>query len=151
MEAIREVKPQLVEDELDLILGKTVSNSTLPTLVKSFKPEYLDDEERLSTLNGTPLTKVFLIGYPCEVGIRNQDGRAGTERGPDSIREIMSLAAMPANPVTAGTVVTGAAVTGQSKIDGKVEIYDCGNIHVDQGRAIHERDTIMDQAGNSLS
>ena len=56
---------------------------------------------------------------PSDIGVRAFDGRAGAERGPESFREMVTLCAMPSNPVSAATALLN-----------RVMLYDCGSISI---------------------
>ena len=83
----------------------------------------LYDQEKLDELNSTNVgaPKVFLVGMPSDIGVRALDGRAGAERGPESFRELLTLCAMPGNPVCHDFTL----------LERGVKIYDCGNVPVD--------------------
>ena len=116
--------------------------------------EDLQKQEVLDKINASKLTKVFLIGYPSELGTRNLDGRAGVEKGPESFREIMQLTEYPSDPAmqTSGCYARS------------VKIYDVGDITIYEGsssefmanskglgsQASELRDRIMVQAGKRL-
>ena len=96
---------------------------TMPNLIASLNIKALSaDEAKLAAFNAEHpgLTKVFIIGMPSDIGVRAHDGRAGAERGPESFRELLSLCAMPSNPVSTDIQLLST-----------IKIYDCGNIEVD--------------------
>ena len=100
------------------------------------------DQEKLNAFNqeAPGITKVFIVGMPSEIGVRAMDGRAGAERGPESFRELLTLCALPSNPVSSST----------SLLD-SIKIYDCGNIEVNQGQASEHKDLSRDTAGAKLA
>ena len=112
----------------------------------------------LERINGSATTKVFLVGYPCELGTRNIDGRAGVEKGPASFREIMQLAGYPSDPAMP------ASAAGPVSYASAVKIYDVGDIPIYEGsssefmastvnigsQASELRDKIMVEAGKRL-
>ena len=70
----------------------------VPNLVSRISIEDLQKQEVLDRINASPAVKVFLVGYPSELGTRNRDGRAGVEKGPESFREILQLTGYPSDP-----------------------------------------------------
>jgi len=68
------------------------------------------------------MMKVFILGMPSEIGERARDGRAGAERGPEVFRELLSICALPSNPVDCSAQLLDL-----------IKLYDCGNIEVNQG------------------
>lgn len=106
--------------------------------------ESLWSEEYINGLNSdTTRAKLFIIGYPCEVGARNYEGRAGLDRGPDSFREIIDLTKLPSDPATFSSYL-------EKPLTDSVRLIDCGNIHVDQGKASELRDSVMFVAQEEL-
>ena len=79
---------------------------------------------------------MFLVGFPCDIGARNRDGRGGLERGPESFRELFSLTAFPSDPA--------CNTEENSKKAANLKIYDLGNVEIDHGRATEDRDLIME-------
>ena len=113
-------------DESDLFLEGVQSfrqtyTPTIPNLISDLNLEtFLEDAEKVQALNAdTDHAKVFIIGMPSDIGVRALDGRAGAERGPESFREMVSLCAMPSNPVCSDISLLG-----------KVKLYDCGSMPV---------------------
>ena len=101
---------------------------TIPNLIQDLNIDNFyttDEKDILAQINTDEpnLAKLFIIGMPSDIGVRALDGRAGAEKGPDAFREMLSLCAMPSNPVDGNTLFN------------RVKIYDCGNIKVDQGQA----------------
>ena len=70
----------------------------MSNLIQRMNTDDLFSEDQLTKINSTQIDKLFIIGYPCELGTRNQDGRAGVEKGPESFREILHLTGFPSNP-----------------------------------------------------
>ena len=127
----------------DMIQQKQDYTPTLPNLISELDLEALfADNAKVDALNGDlpEASKVFLIGMPSDIGVRAFDGRAGAERGPESFREMIQLCAMPSNPVSQ-----------EISLVGKIKIYDCGSIAVDQGRAIEHRNMLVEEAGPKLA
>ena len=85
---------------------------------------------------------VFLVGFPCDIGARNKDGRGGLERGPESFRELFSLTAFASDPASNSLE--------NSKKAANVKIYDLGNVEIDHGKATEDRDLIMEIACEKL-
>ena len=126
----------------------------MSNLVTRIPLEELQKQEVLDKINAYPVPKVFLIGYPSELGTRNLDGRAGVEKGPESFREIMQLTQHPSDP---------ASQTGGSYAQ-LVRIFDVGDIAIYEGsssefmarskgvgsQASELRDRIMVEAGKRL-
>jgi arginase family enzyme len=63
-------------------------------------------------------TKLFIVGYPCDLGAHFCDGRTGSERGPQNFHEIL-------NQISEST---DNAYYGVNLSTLKLKIFDCGNI-----------------------
>ena len=60
------------------------------SLIEYKSLESIFNDEELTKLNSCLKTKVFILGYPCEMGARNMGSRAGCERAPDTFRELLA-------------------------------------------------------------
>lgn len=114
---------------------------TIPNLITDLNMDLLFDQEKLDALNAdAAFSKVFLIGMPSDIGVRALDGRAGAEKGPESFRELITLCAMPSNPVCHDITLLQ-----------RIKIYDCGNIPVNQGQASEHKDLTREESGVKLA
>lgn len=90
-------------DEADLFLegSDKTGSAAIHTLIRPLRAKSL--QQILDELDKDPLSthaqKVFILGYPSEVGHRNMDARVGASRGPDTFREILATAELPSDPV----------------------------------------------------
>ena len=133
----------MVEDFYDFLEGPQTSlyTPTIPNLISDINMDLLFDQEKLDAINAdTATSKVFLIGMPSDIGVRALDGRHGAERGPESFREMVTLCAMPSNPVCHDVSLLE-----------RVKLYDCGNMPVNQGQASEHKDMTREESGAKLA
>ena len=67
----------------------------LSDITESINSEDLFNDEKVEALNSCFKTKIFIVGYPCEMGARNMNARAGCDRAPDTFRELLKSYAYP--------------------------------------------------------
>ena len=62
--------------------------------------------------------KIFIVGFPCDLGASNCGARTGSENGPNNFREIMELK-------------KNATDNEEYKVNlskTNLKVFDCGNI-----------------------
>lgn len=96
-------------------------------LTELFAIDDLFNDVKLSQLSSCSKIKVFILGYPCEVGARNMNARTGCDRAPDTFRELLIQNSYPCDPIFHGGKRPTLATT--------LRLLDLGNI---PGHAIDE-------------
>ena len=98
-----------------------IQHPSLPNFIIKIKDQSLMfSEEKLNYFNNelASYLKVFIIGYPCDIGASNCSDRTGSEKGSNNFREILD------NRKTG----TDNAEFKVNLSQCKLKIFDCGNI-----------------------